>query len=73
MRRAASGLILLLAMGLQACCFRTDDACTNEDAAAALNPTRVGTLKIGEWGPRETNAGVPSTCRIAATQPSGSG
>lgn len=49
----ACGLSLLLASGLQACCFRTG----NTDAATTAAP--VGPLQIVNWGPRQTRAGVP--------------
>lgn len=54
----ASGVVLLMAAALQACCFRTGDG-GNEDAAPASGATPVAALEIVSWGPHQTRAGVP--------------
>jgi hypothetical protein len=53
------GLILMLAAGLQACCFRTGGTDGNSDAASSPSAIPAGTLEIANWGPRKTQAGMP--------------
>lgn len=58
-RLPACGLVLLLAGGLQACCFRSCSPAEAGDALAAASPAPAGALAITSWGPRRTKAGVP--------------
>lgn len=55
----AGGFVLLLAGGLQACCFQTSGTDTNESMATTSDAAPVGALGIVDWGPRETRVGIP--------------
>lgn len=57
-RLPSAGFVLLLAVGLQGCCFRTGevDRDPGADEAAAATPATLG---IVDWGPRQTRAGTP--------------
>lgn len=56
-RMVATGVVLL-AVGLQACCFRTGDMDGNESTAAAPGAAPAAALEIVDWGPRRTRAGI---------------
>ena len=49
---------MLAACALQACCFRSCEPGAAGDATAA-NAASAGTLRIADWGPRATRAGIP--------------
>lgn len=58
-RLLASGVVLLATAGLQACCFRSCEPDEAADALAAASAAPVGTLRITDWGPHGTRAGIP--------------
>jgi len=58
-RLMTCGLGLLLASGLQACCFHSDTGSGNGIATAASDAIPAGMLEIVGWGPHETKAGDP--------------
>lgn len=58
-RLAACGFLLLVACGLQACCFRSCEPVEAGDAPVAASDAPARPLAITNWGPRRTTAGVP--------------
>jgi hypothetical protein len=57
-RLPACGLVLVMAGGLHACCFRSCDPGAAGDAMATADAVPVGALEITDWGPRQARAGV---------------
>jgi hypothetical protein len=56
---AATGLAVLLAGGLEACCFGAGSTGGNGHPAADLPATPPLHVQIVGWGPHRTRAGVP--------------
>ena len=57
-RLLSCGLVLLVAGGLQACCFRSCEPADARDAMQQARNVPIGVLQIVDWGPRHARAGI---------------